>query len=82
MSEGTTVILLRSQEKNPGAAAVFKKFFGVTIEEVIDGIIDNRVLVRLRLDFDHPRAAGFAISLVKFVENRQTLEKRLPELKN
>ena len=43
LSEGTTVILFGSQEENPGAASVFQKFFGMTIEEVIDGIIDSRV---------------------------------------
>ena len=55
---------------------------GVTVEVVTEGIIDSKVMVRLSLDFDHSGTAGFAISLVKLVENRQKLKERLPELKN
>ena len=76
------VILLRSKKKNHGTAAVLKEILGVTVEVVTEGIIDSKVMVRLSLDFDHSGTAGFAISLVKLVENRQKLEERLPELKN
>ena len=76
------VILLRSKKKNHGTAAVLKEILGVTVEVVADGIVDSRVMVRLGLDFDHSRNLGFAVPLVKFTENGQKLEERLPELEN
>ena len=54
----------------------------MTVEVVADGIVDSRVMVRLGLYFDHSRNLGFAVPLVKFTENGQKLEERLPELEN
>ena len=82
LSEGTTVILLRSKQENCWTTPVLHEILGMAAKVVADGITDGRIIGRLGLKTDHSGNSRLAVTLVEFLEPKEELEEGFPELEN